>query len=166
MEDKTVAFNNLSMLIEDTEILIKGLWFNNYDEKSFFTGVNEYFIKYEYKPTIVKGITSAVGFTKLLESKHKHLKTLLDELNELSKKIIIKEVLKDDEFFFNFSIKSVIDNRLVPLLEFVIYEIELSFDHLDRPQIETNNSIEWKGTKTELSALIKSLIESKKFDRL
>jgi len=125
MEDKTIAFNNLSMLIEDTEVIMTGIWFNKYDEESFFNAIDTYFNKYEYKPNIIKGITSTIEFKPLLKNKNNHLKTLAKQLKKLSDRIVIKKVIDDEKSYLDFSIKNVIENRLNPLLNYVINEIEL-----------------------------------------
>ena len=147
MEDKTIAFNNLSMLIEDTEVIMNDIWFNKYDEESFFNAINNYFDKYEYKPNIVKGITSTIEFKPLLQNKNNHLKTLANELKRLSDKIAIKKVIDDDKSYLDFSIKSVIENRLNPLLNYVINEIELSIIEVKTTKTDEGYNVDLSDTK-------------------
>lgn len=155
-----IAFDKLSQLIEDTQNLLEEFYFNNietYEQLEDLT--NDYFKSYEYKSNIVKGITSTIQFKKLIKNKLDNLKGLYNDFRTQRDKIKISDIIKNDDDYLEFSKKSIINNRILPLIEFIIHEIELCFE--DSPiSVDDKSSIKWKGNQTELIELIKALIEN------
>lgn len=126
MNSSETAFDKLTCLIEDTEtLLIKDFTFDTNDFDKLKQIVDEYFDKYEYKSTIVRGITTTISFNELLKNKLSYLKTLLNQCNYMIEKIVIPNVISTDADVILFTKQSILENRIKPILEFVINEIEL-----------------------------------------
>ena len=127
MSNSEIAFDKLTCLIEDTNtLLINEFTFGTDDFEVLKEKINIYFDKYEYKPNIVKGITSTIPHKELLKSKLNHLKTLLNHCNYMIDKLVIPNVIMTNEDVIIFTKHSILENRIKPLLEFVINEIELT----------------------------------------
>jgi hypothetical protein len=160
MEDSTQSFNNLSMLIEDANVIIIEMQYGKYNCNSFIDAINVFFEKYEYKPNIIKGLTSTIEFGNLLESKRHQLSMILHKLNSLIEKTNINGVIDDDEKYLDFSMNSVIRNRLIPLIQFVISEVNLCLGVKSNDLETKSTELQWYGQDTELIELTKALIEN------
>jgi len=121
-------FYNLNCFIQDSNDLINVFRFRNniknYDDLEIY--FKNYFIKYSNKAEIVKGITSSIINLELLNNKLNWLRFLFKDSQKIANKIEVKNVIDDDDSFLEFSIKSIIENRVLPLIEFIIVEIELT----------------------------------------
>ena len=71
-------------------------------------------------------------------------------------------MIDDNNSFFDFSIKTVIENRLTPLLNIVLNEIELCLNEKNITIKKSKNSdhLNWHGNKSALIELTKALIEN------
>lgn len=129
MNSSETVFDKLTCLIEDTEILlIKKITFEISSIDELKQMVDDYFNKYEYKSSIVRGITATVSFSELLKNKLRHLSQLLEKCNSMINDFKPKNVISSDEDILLFAKKSILENRVKPLLAFVINEIELIAD--------------------------------------
>lgn len=124
MESSEITFDNLTIFIEDTEklIIIDTPLCDNLDKLKTITEI--YFKKYKLKSHLAKGIISTIKYDRLLTSKLNHLKSLLNECNKLIEINSIENCIIQENLL-EFTKKSIIENRVIPLLEFLINEIEL-----------------------------------------
>lgn len=123
-----IAFDNLNRLIEDSEILANKIVFKKNNLEGLENDVDEYFSKYEYKPNIIKGLTSTIKHKSLIVSKFDHLNLLLRQFEGISMNRKVPDLIDDDESYLKFFEKSVIENRIIPLIKFVVYEISLCLE--------------------------------------
>lgn len=129
MDSSETAFDKLTCLIEDTEtLLIKKFTFEISSIDELKQMIDDYFNKYEYKSSIVRGITATVSFNELLKNKLRNLSQLLEKCNSMINDFKPENVISSDEDILLFAKKSILENRVKPLLAFVINEIELIAD--------------------------------------
>ncbi len=144
-------FYNLNCFIQDTNDLINIFRFRNdiknYDDLELY--FKDYFIKYTNKAEIVKGITSSIINLELLNNKLNWIRFLFKDSQKIANKIEVKNVIDDDDSFLEFSIKSIIENRVLPLIEFIIVEIELTLKSLKPKEkiIENEKTIDFSDSK-------------------
>jgi len=123
-----IAFDNLNRLIEDSEILANKIVFKTSNLEGLENDVDEYFSKYEYKPNIIKGLTSTIKHKSLIVNKFDHLNLLLRQFEGISMNRKVPNLIDDDESYLKFFEKSVIENRIIPLITFVVFEISLCLE--------------------------------------
>ena len=137
-------FFNLNNFIENTTELLNKFKFNHIKTYNDFDEVViPFFDKYEKKAKITKGIVKGGKYKDLLEHKQKHLIILLKDSTELSNGIHFEKHITENNLL-DFMIKSIIDNRLIPILKFVVYELHKAiFETKD----DLNNAIDLSDTK-------------------
>ncbi|MDI9309418.1 MAG: hypothetical protein QM535_04315 [Limnohabitans sp.] len=139
MSNSDISFDRLNTFIEKTEKLLNDLSFRDSNEITELT--KSYLDEYENKSKIVFGITSAFSYSELLNHKLRSLKTLKNECGRMSNNVFIPEVIESDLDYSLFTKKSILDNRVKKILDFVINEIELLVKHLKNKSI-INQEIE------------------------
>ena len=83
MSNSEIAFDKLTCLIEDTNtLLINEFTFGTDDFEVLKEKINIYFDKYEYKPNIVKGITSTIPHKELLKNCEVYKEIALSQLSK------------------------------------------------------------------------------------
>lgn len=150
-------FFNLNNFIENTTELLNKFKFNHIKTYNDFDEVvNPFFDKYEKKAKITKGVVKGKKYKDLLEYKHKHLTVLLNDSTELSNNIQFEKHITEDNLL-DYMIKSIIDNRLIPILKFVIYELAKVMQSFETKN-DLNNAIDLSDTKgTEKIIMITQL---------
>ena len=141
MKNPTKAFDRITKFIYDTEKFMFSI--SEIQSQDEFDNLTEsYFKKYDYYPDLTKGIVTMVEFKDLLINKQNHLKLILSHLGNLSTHSFKGGHIETDEDFLKFSKKSIIENRMIPMIGVVINEIELCLKSLsDENQNEADQEL-------------------------
>ncbi len=138
-------FFNLNDFIENTTELLNKFKFNHIKTYNDFDEVViPFFDKYEKKAKITKGVVKGKKYKDLLEYKHKHLTVLLNNSTELSNNIQFEKHITENNLL-DYMIKSIIDNRLIPILKFVVYELSKVIQSFETKN-DLNNAIDLSNT--------------------